>query len=236
MMRAELLFDLIAEFSNRIVRLTRKHPLPAWGVHCLLFAAVSYFLFDRAIAVWFKAHLADTQYEGFFRTVTDVGLGGLWLIPSGLGWLFCRWRLWRAEFFDVAGRYRRWSHSLLYFFLTVALSGLFVDIVKVAIGRIRPRALFEQGLYGFQPFSTNWGMNDFPSGHSQTIFAAMTALAIIFPRYDRAFWLVGLLVAFSRVALSVHYLGDVVVGSYVGIAAAILFHRAFAAKGVEVKL
>jgi membrane-associated phospholipid phosphatase len=48
--------------------------------------------------------------------------------------------------------------------------------------------------------------------------------------------LLGLLVAFSRVALSVHYLGDVVVGSYVGIVAAILMHRAFAAKGIEVKL
>ena len=48
--------------------------------------------------------------------------------------------------------------------------------------------------------------------------------------------LLGLLVAFSRVALSVHYLGDVVMGSYVGIIAAILMHRAFAAKGIEVKL
>lgn len=236
MIRTEPLFDLIADGWSRVVRITRERPILAWGVHCLLFAAVSYLLLDRAVAVWFKTHIADTRYEGFFRTVTDIGLGGVWLVPSGLGWLFCRWRLWRAEFFDVAGRYRRWSDSLLYFFLTVALSGLFVDVVKAVIGRIRPRAYFEQGLYGFHPFSTDWGMNDFPSGHSQTIFAAMTALAFIIPRYDRAFWILGAVVAFSRVALSVHYLGDVVTGCYVGIAAAHLMRRAFAARGIDVVL
>ena len=236
MIRAELLFELVSDAWAWVARLTRRWPLAAWGVHSLLFAGLSFLLLDRPVAIWFKAHLADTQYEGFFRTVTMIGLGGLWLVPSGLGWIFCRWRLWKADYFDIAARYRRWADSLLYFFLTVALSGLFVDAIKGVIGRYRPRAFFDQGLYGFHPFSTDWAINSFPSGHSQTIFAAMTALAIICPRYERAWMVLGILVAFSRVALSVHYLGDVVAGSYVGIIAAILMHRAFAAKGIEVKL
>lgn len=236
MIRAELLFELIADGWSWLAGVTRRWPLAAWGVHSLLFAGFSFLLLDRFVASWFKAHIAGTDYEGFFRIVTLVGSAGLWLVPAGLGWLFCRWRLWRAEFFDVAGRYRRWSDSLLYFFLTMASSGLFVDLAKFAIGRYRPRAFFDQGLYGFDPFHAEWVMNSFPSGHSQTIFAAMMALSVILPRYDRAFWLLGAVVAFSRVALSVHYLGDVVIGSYVGIAAALLIRRAFAAKGIEVRL
>ncbi|HVI51618.1 MAG TPA: phosphatase PAP2 family protein [Candidatus Sulfotelmatobacter sp.] len=236
MIRAELLFELVNEFCSWVVRLTRRWPLAAWGVHCLLFALISFAVIDKPLAIWFKTHLADTKYEGFFRTVTDIGLGGLWLIPSALGWMFCRWRLWRADYFDVAARYRRWSDSLLYFFLTVVLSGLFVNAVKFVIGRYRPRAWFDQGLYGLHPFSTDWAINSFPSGHSQTIFSAMMALAVIVPRYHRAWLLLGALVAFSRVALSVHYLGDVVMGSYIGVVAAVLMNRAFAAKGIEVKL
>jgi len=53
---------------------------------------------------------------------------------------------------------------------------LLVNLLKYLIGRIRPRHLFEQGLYGFSPLNTQWGMNSFPSGHSQAIFAAMAKL------------------------------------------------------------
>jgi len=236
MSKSELLLELLGEFGNWLSAITRRWPLPAWFVHCLLFAALSFLLLDRPLALWFKEHLEGTELQGFFKTITHLGEGGLWLVPSGLGWAFCRWRLSRADYFDVAGRYRRWSDSLLYFFLTVGLSGVLVNAVKVLVGRYRPRALFEQGLYGFHPLSTDWAINSFPSGHSQAIFSAMMALAIIVPRYHRAWLLLGALVAFSRVATSVHYLSDVAMGSYIGIAAAILLHRAFEKRGIEVKL
>ncbi len=236
MNRLDPLLECLAGAGRRLAAFNRRWPLAAAGLWCLLAAALSYLLFDRLVALWFKQHLPGSNWEGFFKIVTTLGLGGVWLIPPPLLWLACRWQKTRAAYGDAAARWRRWSDSLLYFFLTVALSGLFVDAVKVVVGRYRPRALFEQGLYGFHPFSTHWAINSFPSGHSQTIFAAMTALAILLPRYGRAWMLLAALVAFSRVATSVHYLSDVIMGSYIGISAAILTHRAFRARGVEVRL
>ena len=236
MNRLDLLQDALGTAWSHVAILTRRWPLAAWAVHSLLFALFSYALLDRFVAGWFKLHIADTQYEGFFKTITILGEGGVWLVPSALLWIFCRWRLSRSDYFDQASRYRRWSDALLYFFLTIGLSGIFVNVVKFMIGRYRPRAWFEQGLYGFHPFSTDWAINSFPSGHSQAIFSAMMALVFIVPRYNRAWLVLGALVAASRVATSVHYLSDVVVGSYVGIAAAILMARAFQARGIDIKL
>lgn len=236
MIRLELLLDLIGDAWTWLARVTRRWPLAAWFVHSLLFSLFAFALLDRLLARWFKIHLDGTQLEGFFKTVTNLGEGGLWLVPSALAWIYCRWKLSRSDYFDQAARFRRWSDSLLYFFLTVGMSGIFVNLVKVVIGRYRPRALFEQGLYGFHPFSTDWAINSFPSGHSQAAFAAMTALVFILPRYDLAWLALAVLVAVSRVATSVHYLSDVAMGSYVGIAAAILMHRAFIARGIQVTL
>ncbi len=236
MSRLAPLLDLLAAAGRAVTALGRRWPLAAAALWCLLAALLSYLLFDRFVALWFKQHLPGSNWEGFFKIVTTLGLGGVWLIPPPPLWLACRWQQARAAYGDEAGRWRRRADALLYFFLTVALSGLFVDAVKVVVGRYRPRALFEQGLYGFHPFSAHWAINSFPSGHSQTIFAAMMALAVIVPRYNRAWLLLAALVAFSRVATSVHYLSDVIMGSYIGICAALLMHRAFRARGIEVRL
>jgi membrane-associated phospholipid phosphatase len=197
----------------------------------LAFCAVSYVWFDRPVALWFKAHLIDGTPESvFIHRLTDLGLGGVWLIPAAIAAVLFRWGQVRARRLEASERMRLNANAALFLFASVAASGIVVDILKGIIGRLRPYELFVHQAYGFNPFSAHWNMNSFPSGHGQTIFAAMTALAVILPR-ARYLWLVlAVVVAASRVIISVHYLSDVAMGAYCGTVGTILLTRLFAAR------
>ena len=218
--------DNLADAIRWIVGITRRWPLSAWLVHVSLFCLLSYFLLDRPVARFFKAHVHG-DIEGFFKTITQFGLAGIYLIPAGLAWIYCRWRLRQAVYH---------ANAIGFFFLSIASSGLFVNGVKALVGRYRPRYLFDDGLYGFDPFTTHWGMNSFPSGHSQAAFATMAALAVLVPRYNILWFVIATWIAASRVVTSVHYLSDTVMGSYLGIAGVVLLHRLYLARNIDLRL
>ena len=72
--------------------------------------------------------------------------------------------------------------------------------------------------------------NSFPSGHTTSIFALMTIFALVYQQsklVSVAFFLYAILVAFSRIYLSQHFLIDVVAGSFIGLACAFGVFRIF---------
>lgn len=209
---------------------TRANPLVWSTIYVVVFCALAILFLDRPLALWLKAN-AGSELIGFFKVVTRLGEAQFYLIPSGILALSFLVIGLRARMDVTRQRWLRMAVAPGFLFLSIAVSGLISNLLKFSIGRYRPRYLFESELYGFQPFNTEWGMNSFPSGHSQAGFAAMVALMMIFPRYD-AFWiLIAILVAMSRVVTTVHYLSDAVAGSYLAVAVAILLARYFRAKG-----
>lgn len=202
----------------------------------LVFCAISYVWIDQSLAVWFKDNLIEgSPAWRVVHRITDLGLGGVWLVPAGVGAIVFRLMQVRAKTADAVERMHLNANAAIFLFVSVAASGIVVDILKGLIGRLRPYELFVHNAYGFQPFSLHWNMNSFPSGHGQTIFAAMTAFAVILPRL-RYLWLVlAVVIAASRVILSVHYLSDVAMGSYCGIVGTILLARLFAAREWRVR-
>jgi membrane-associated phospholipid phosphatase len=211
---------------------TRAWPLLWSFVYVALFSLLAMAAIDQPVARFFKAHVRG-DIEGFFKVVTRLGEAHLYLVPAGLLWIGLMVASLRAGTSDMRDRWRRLSFTPAFLFLSIALSGLISNAIKIGLGRYRPRYLFEQGLYGFSPFNTEWGMNSFPSGHSQAGFAAMTALMIIFPRYD-AFWmLIAVLVAASRVVTTVHYLSDAVAGAWLAVCVTIVLARAMRARGID---
>lgn len=200
----------------------------------LAFCVVSYLWFDQPVALWFKANLVGT-WSLVFHRLTDLGLGGVWLIPAFCGAFYFR----RAEFSAKTVQSERRLHlaanGSILLFASVAGSGLVVDLLKGLIGRLRPYELFQHGLYGFEPLTLNWAKNSFPSGHGQTAFAALTVFAAVWPRFRIPFLLLALLVAASRVIISVHYLSDVVMGAYCGFAGTALLVRLFELRGWDLR-
>lgn len=132
---------------------------------------------------------------------------------------------------------RRARNAALFVAVSIAAGGLAVNIAKPVIGRMRPRALFEEGTYGLSPFSFDWGMNSFPSGHAQMAFSLGTALALIFPRIAVPVLALAAAIAASRFLGTVHYLSDVLMGAWVGAAAPLLIKRYFCdPRGIALRL
>ena len=208
-----------------------------WIKAFLAVLAVSVFciaFIDQPLALYLKANLPAHWYPPL-TLITEVGQGFWWYALAILWWLYAKRRLAGAT--PQAGeKFHRWAHSAAFMFWAMALSGIVVVTAKVRIGRLRPRYLFEDGTYGFDPFNLSFGMNCFPSGHSQAIWSAMIALWFIFPKYRYHAVAVALIVSSTRFLLTVHYLGDVIMGAFVGIAVTAWAKSWFERKGPGVAL
>lgn len=225
---------LRAAFARQWDR-TRRQPLLWSFAYVALFCVLSILLLDRPLARALKAHVGG-DVEGFFQVVTRLGEAQLYLVPAGLAWVGLMLASLRAAAQASRDRLRRLAVAPGFLFLSMAVSGLISNAIKFSLGRYRPRYLFEGDLYGFSFFNREWGMNSFPSGHSQAGFAAMTALVVIFPRYDIMWLAIAVLVALSRVITTVHYLSDAVAGSWLAICVTVAMARAFRARGWEPRL
>ena len=111
------------------------------------------------------------------------------------------------------------------------LGGLLVDVIKVSVERVRPRAadLAAVGsslatfgsatLVGDKPHSAD--LMSFPSGHSAVAAGLATALALRYPRGTLLFAALAAATAVQRVVSSAHYPSDVCFGAAIGVLAAV---------------
>ncbi|MCB0212058.1 MAG: phosphatase PAP2 family protein [Anaerolineae bacterium] len=91
----------------------------------------------------------------------------------------------------------------------VILAILVVTGVKFAVRRTRPRPPGEFVTFKYDAYS-------FPSGHSGRMAALAASSFFFYPVLGLVLILVALSVAAARVAVGVHYLGDIVAGFGVG--------------------
>lgn len=92
------------------------------------------------------------------------------------------------------------------------------SVFKPLIGRMRPCNTLENVhlLIGCsRAFS-------FPSSHATNIFTGMTIFAFVYPRLKIPLYAIAVLVAYSRVYVGVHYPFDVVAGTALGVACAVI--------------
>ena len=187
------------------------------------FCVVSFVSLDRPIAYGCRA--LGHGVRQFFRFIATFGLAGWYLVPSLLLFILFRFR----------SRKPAWAGRALFVFLAVSFSGISVDILKFILGRYRPAMLFRENLYGFAFFKTAFLATSFPSGHAAVAAALALSLHAIWPRFRVLYALAALLVIASRVATSVHYLSDVVAGSYVAVITTLAVKRLFAASGIDLR-
>lgn len=105
----------------------------------------------------------------------------------------------------------------------VALAGAASLGMKVLLGRPRPKMFLwnDMNPREMHPFSLDSVYWSFPSGHACSIFAICVWLMLAFPRWRWALMAAAVVVAASRfLAISPHYLGDVVGGASLGAAVA----------------
>jgi hypothetical protein len=112
---------------------------------------------------------------------------------------------------------RAYSAIPAFLFLSIATSGILVDLLKFLLGRTRPKLLFGNGVDDFGWFGLRPDHWSFPSGHSATIVSLMAALWFLWPRHLLFYALVAAIVSLSRVAVGAHYLSDVLAGALIAV-------------------
>lgn len=119
------------------------------------------------------------------------------------------------------------EHKLgLLIIMAYAFTGIVVQVIKHLVDSPRPLAYFSpKWLPFFIDGVIHIGRNSFPSGHSTTAFAVACILAMHYHQKKWVQWLLllmAVLAAYSRVYLSQHFMADIMAGSVIGIAGALL--------------
>jgi len=148
-------------------------------------------------------YVGNVYVNGFFKYITHLG-DGLFLILIALIFLF----------FDV-----KKSIILL---LSYAIAGGFTQFLKEAFFNFEMRPFFYHSFHDF-PLKIVDGVdmhsqNSFPSGHATAAFCLFTFLSFYAKEIKFKFLLIflAIVVAFSRVYLSQHFIEDITVGSIIG--------------------
>ena len=181
----------------------------------LLTEVVAIIWIDRPIADFFHEHGAALQ--PFFDTVQRFGLGYPWLILAALAFVLLRWGGELKRFRPRAAAMRANAFIPGFIFVAVFSAGLAVDVLKILVGRTRPKLLFADGTYDVTWFGLRADHWSFPSGHAATAAALMTALWCLWPRPLWLYVAGAALVAASRVITGQHFLSDVIAGAAIGI-------------------
>ncbi|MES3037268.1 MAG: phosphatase PAP2 family protein, partial [Bdellovibrionota bacterium] len=162
----------------------------------------------------------------FNRNITDIGKSDRYFALSTIltfgGWLLLKHKAW-SETAEKKLRYAmHWGLSLLVCLIT---SGIVVQIIKNASGRLRPHRAPDFSPFVFDPFIFHWDWASFPSGHSQTLFAVATMICILFPKFYKLIFAVTFCFALTRVFSTAHFLSDVIMGSALGFVVSMLTLR-----------
>jgi lipid A 4'-phosphatase len=233
---AHVLAELRA-FRDWLVDLVRRHAVSLGGrmrigaVATMIAVVASTLLFDVPIGAW--ARSLDPNTIAFFNRVTQLGLSDGYLLATVTGFIALHVKAANTSDRTLADRLRSYSLTVLFLFLAVALSGIANDIVKVILGRFRPKAYFgDQAQYGLGFFGFHYADQSFPSGHAATIFALATGFTLLWPRWRYVYGAVAVLVGLSRVIVGAHWPSDVIGGAFFGIATTLIIERYLSSKGI----
>jgi membrane-associated phospholipid phosphatase len=174
---------------------------------------------------------------GLMLAAQSRGRATAWLLGQGARgvfqqfWLLIQGKMqWASAWKPLPFAARAWLLCVPVFLL----AGLVNVVLKMAIGRPRPKELLWNGVapYDMEPFGLDAGWWSFPSGHAVSTFAIAVILAYAFPRYKALILAVAGVFAASRfLAVTPHYLGDVVAGCAVGAAVGLTVAKGMKLRG-----
>jgi membrane-associated phospholipid phosphatase len=106
-------------------------------------------------------------------------------------------------------------------------SGIISQVLKRLIHAPRPHAIISNTEYPyFIDGVTHTGMTSFPSGHTTSVFALATLLALNARdnRISLIYLVTAIITGYSRIYLGQHFLADVTAGALIGVLSALLVY------------
>lgn len=157
----------------------------------------------RNILIQKLRSLGELHWIYFWMVIFLIGLGIFY---------FGRDRNWRV----TVQAMKQPLYNASFIAVTALLSGIITNIFKIIFGRSRPLLYFEQDQYGFYWWQFDSLMRSFPSGHSTTAAAFLTAIALLFPRMRWICFVFGVIWLSSNFLVLAHWFSDVLAGILVG--------------------
>ncbi len=178
------------------------------AVLCAVLVGFCIAFIDRPVEVYVNAHRR-------FRVIYQImAAPSLLPLPFSLGFL----SLYAIR--SGAAAPAPLTRALLALSLAILGATTAKDGLKWLFGRPWPDSWVAYGTYRFHPFAESTLYGGFPSGHTSYIAAPMCLLCWLAPRY-RALWMgIVAIVMIGLVGAGYHFVGDVVAGFFVGLAAA----------------
>ena len=179
------------------------------GLVCLTLVSFSMAFIDRPVELWVYSHM---QFWWFFKIMASPSLLSL---PLSYIYLLV------YAFGRLAGRVEGAFTPL---FLPICVATIVAtaakDELKWLFGRPWPQTWVQYGIYNFHSFVDNNLFGCFPSGHTTYIAAPMFVLWWRLPKY-RLLWIaIIFMVMIGLVGSGYHFVGDVIFGFFLGLAAA----------------
>lgn len=94
--------------------------------------------------------------------------------------------------------------NILLFWIVIVITFLVIELLKNLFKVPRPIGVISESGYSF------------PSRHAALLFASFVIMKIRYMKYKWVFLSAAILITFSRLYLGVHYLGDLLVGGFLG--------------------
>jgi membrane-associated phospholipid phosphatase len=186
-----------------------------WLALAFFIAGLACLSIDRKAAHYFRDRLATPTFQ-FALKVTDWAKGGPWIGMAALIYVAVQtWIAFAAET-PLVRAISDYSLALLASFVA---GSIVLHVIKIFLGRRRPRDEFEHGLYGFRYFTWQLQYDSFPSGHSMTIFCVAVVLSAAFPLLTPLWLVLAFGLSMTRAMLTAHFLADVMTGAAIGIIA-----------------
>lgn len=186
--------------------------------------ALMAFYTDKAFVLMVRGGLPEDLRRAFIP-VTELGKADFYILALILAWTIGRAGFLRAAPMPVARAWASLARASGFIMASLAFSAVFVHILKLTVGRARPRELFRDDVYGAFPFSFDTHLSSFPSGHSQTVWSIMAALMFLYPRAWPLFAALAAVIASSRVMVGSHFPSDILMGSFIAIMSAIFVRQ-----------
>jgi len=156
--------------------------------------------FDHKIFYLINGTLTNPIFDLFFTTITNEHI---WAIPALIGLVTL----------IVRGGKRGKIAAGLLLITAIATDKTVVEIIKPAIGRLRPSHALADTVNLLVPKGGRYG---FVSAHAANIFAGTTVLSYFYEQWKKPLLFLAFSVALSRVYVGVHYPGDVLFGGLFG--------------------
>lgn len=173
-------------------------------------------LIDRAAAHFIYDHV-NARIHRFLDGITHYAKAGHWLAAAILALVGAA----LARHFGIQSRNIGLliTYSLA-FIASLTLGSAILHVIKLVLGRRRPRDDMEMGLYGFMPLAFNLDYNSFPSGHALTICCVAVIFSCVWPMLWPLWFAIATVLATTRALLTAHFLSDVLIGAGIGLIAA----------------